>query len=381
MTSLFDNVARHLGAASLSDLLRRLGQLWLDEFLALFPAPVAQWLIGRGQASVVLAAEDDAIVLRLVGEGGKELARERLARADYAPAAIDRFLQAHKLKRADVALGVHLPRAQVFCRTLTLPREAAASLDRVVVQDLVAKTPFRREEIYCGHAATRSGADKLAVRQWVVRRDTVEAAVAALAIDLAAVAFIDTDADPEAPAAPRIMLRAERAEHTRWVARAATALAASAVALTFLAAGLTYWRQAAALEELDGQVGAARTKAQQVRGAIDRLEQKQATLLRLRLRKAEEPGLLDAWEEATRVLPSHSWLTELRLSETSDHQQVSMAGFSAAAASLVGLIDQSPFFTDTALTSPIALDPVEQRERFAMHARLKRPEPVRRASR
>jgi general secretion pathway protein L len=381
MASLFDSVARHVGAAGLSELLRRLGQLWLREFLALFPARIAQWLIGRGDASVVLAAEGDTIVLRLVGDAGKELACERVARTDYAAAAIDRFLQAHKLKRTDVALGVRLPRAQVFCRTLTLPREAMASLERIVVQDLIAKTPFRREEIYCGYAAARSGPDKLAVRQWVVRRDVVEAAAAAIALDLPAVAFIDTEADPEAAAAPRIMLRSQRAEHARWVARAATALAAGAVVLAFLAAGLTWWRQAAALEELDGQVAAARAKAQQVRGAIDKLEQKQATLLRLRLRKADEPGLLDAWEEATRVLPSHSWLTELRLSETSDKQQVSMSGFSAAAASLVGLIDQSPFFTDAALTAPIALDPVEQRERFSLHARLKRPEPIRRASR
>jgi general secretion pathway protein L len=153
------------------------------------------------------------------------------------------------------------------------------------------------------------------------------------------------------------------------------------VVLGLLAAGLTYWRQAAVLDELDAKIAAARGKAQQVRAAIDKLEQKQATLLRLRTRKAEEPGLLDAWEEATRVLPSHSWLTELRLSETSDKRQISMSGFSAAAASLVGMIDQSPYFADTALTSPIALDSVEQRERFALQAKLKRPEPVRRASR
>jgi general secretion pathway protein L len=370
----------HMGATRLSDLLRRLGQLWLQEFLALFPARVGQWLIGRGGASLVLETETDTIVLHLLGDGGEESARERLARADYGPAAIDRFLQAHKRQRKDIAVGVRLPGAQVFCRTLTLPREAMASLDRVVMQDLIAKTPFRREEIHCGHAATRSGTDKLAVRQWVTRRDVVEAAVGALAIDPAGVAFVDTDAEPDA-APPRIMLRPECAEDSRWVARAATALAMSAMALALLAAGLTYWRQGAALDELDGQVSAARAKAQQVRTAIDRLEQKQATLLRLRVRKAEEPGLLDAWEEATRVLPSHSWLTELRLSETSDKQQVSMTGFSAAAASLVGMIDQSPLFTDTALTAPIALDPVEQRERFALQARLKRPEPMRRASR
>jgi general secretion pathway protein L len=381
MAFSFAGVMQRAGAARLSDLLRPLAELWRREFLALFPPRIAQWLVGRGDASLVLAAEADAIVLRLLADGEKESACERLARSDYTPAAVEKFLQQHKLKRRDVKLGIRLPRARVFCRSLTLPRQAAASLDRIVEQDLVAKTPFRRDEIYCGYAATRAGNDKLAVRQWVVRRDAVEAAVSELALELESVAFVDAEAESEVAGPPRILLRPNRADRSRWVGRAAAGLAASAVVLGLLAAGLTYWRQAAVLDELDAQVAAARGKAQQVRAAIDKLEQKQATLLRLRTRRAEEPSLLDAWEEATRVLPSHSWLTELRLNESSDTRHISMSGFSPAAASLVGMVDQSPYFADTALTSPIALDSVEQRERFALQAKLKRPEPVRRASR
>ena len=380
MASLFASIAARAGAAGASEPLRQLSAFWLREFLSLFPSRLARWLAGRRDARLVLAAEADGIALRLVAEDAKESAAERLARADYAPAAIETFLQKHKLKCGDVKLGVRLPQSQVFCRSLTLPREAVGSLDRIVEQDLTAKTPFRRDEIYRGHAVARAD-DKLAVRQWIVRREAVEAAVAELSLPLDDVAFVDTEADADDTAPPCILLRADRADHGRWVTRAAGGLAASAVALGLLAAGLTYWRQGAVLDELEGQVTAARVKAQQVRTAIDKLEQRQATLLRLRTRKADEPGLLEAWEEATRVLPSHSWLTELRLSETSDKRQIAMTGFSAAAASLVGMIDQSPYFTDTALTSPIALDPNEHRERFSVQTRLKRPEPMRRASR
>jgi general secretion pathway protein L len=381
MAFSFVGVVQRAGSGGRSDLLRPLGQLWLREFLALFPARIAQWLVGRGDASLVLAAEPDAIVLRLLADGEKESACEWLARSDYTPARVEKFLQEHKLKRRDVKLGIRLPRAQVFCRSLTLPRQAAASLDRIVEQDLVAKTPFRRDEIYCGYAAAREGSDKLAVRQWIARRDAVEAGALELALELESVAFVDTEAESEAVAPARILLRPDRADRSRWVGRVAAGLTAGAVVLGLLAACLTYWRQAAVLDELDVRVAAARGKAQQVRAAIDKLEQKQATLLRLRERKAEEPGMLDAWEEATRVLPSHSWLIELRLSESSDKRQISMSGFSTAAASLVGMIDQSPYFTDTALTSPIALDSVEQRERFTLQAKLKRPAPMRRASR
>jgi general secretion pathway protein L len=372
--------ALNAGAARLSDLLRPLAELWLREFLALFPTHIARWLLGRRDARLVLAAEADGISLRLLTEDGEESASERLARADYTPAAVETFLRKQNLRRGDVTLGVRLPRSQVFCRNLTLPREAMGSLDRIVEQDLIAKTPFRREEIYCGYAVARAANDKLAVRQWIARRDAVEAAAVELSLVRDDVAFVDSDPVGDA-SAPRIPLRADRAHHSRWIARTAAGLAASAAVLAFVAAGVTYWRQAAELDQLDSQVASARAKAQQVRVAIDKLERKQAVLLRLRARKADEPGLLEAWEEATRVLPSHSWLTELRLSEASNQRQIAMTGFSAAAATLVGMIDQSPFFTDTALTSPIALDPTEHRERFVLQAKLKRPEPMRRASR
>lgn|SRR5450432_1461631 len=43
--------------------------------------------------------------------------------------------------------------------------------------------------------------------------------------------------------------------------------------------------------------------------------------------------MIDLWEEATRVLPSHSWLTDFRLVETADkhEEQVAILGFSNAA--------------------------------------------------
>jgi general secretion pathway protein L len=40
----------------------------------------------------------------------------------------------------------------------------------------------------------------------------------------------------------------------------------------------------------------------------------------------------------------------------------------------VGLVDRSTLFADASLTAPIALDPLEERERFALQAKLKRPD-------
>jgi general secretion pathway protein L len=106
---------------------------------------------------------------------------------------------------------------------------------------------------------------------------------------------------------------------------------------------------------------------------MEKLDQRQANIVRVRSQKRDAPGLLEVWEEVSRILPLNSWLTELRLSEVAQRQdqQVVMTGLSTAAADLVALIDKSPLFADAALTAPIALDSIEQRERFTLQVKLR----------
>ena len=125
-----------------------------------------------------------------------------------------------------------------------------------------------------------------------------------------------------------------------------------------------------------------RVKAQRVRAMLDKLEAERAGVMRLRSQK-NAPGVLDAWEEVTRVLPSHSWLTELRLTDLpgAQEQQLVITGVSPAAASLVGLIDRSALFREAALTAPISIDPTEGKERFAIQAKLRTLDPLKTAAR
>jgi general secretion pathway protein L len=149
-----------------------------------------------------------------------------------------------------------------------------------------------------------------------------------------------------------------------------------------LAAGLKYQRQQRVLDDLAVELTATRAKAQRVRAALDKLESERASFVRLHAQK-NSPGVLEVWEEVTRVLPSHSWLTEMRLAGIpgSQEQQLTLAGLSPAAATLVGLFDRSPLFRDVALASPISLDPVEGKERFVIQAKLRTLDSLRTAER
>ena len=60
-----------------------------------------------------------------------------------------------------------------------------------------------------------------------------------------------------------------------------------------------------------------------------------------------EVGVLGVWDELSRILPDHTFLTETRLADG----KVTLSGFSADAARLVRIIDQSPLFSGAALTA------------------------------
>jgi general secretion pathway protein L len=356
------------------DLLNRLGRWWLSEFLALFPERMAQWIIGRNQKSLSLAAQPEMVVLRLLGGNQEELASQSWSRGEYSAACIDTFLQEQGLERSRVAIGIRLPARDFFERKLTLPIETLHSLDEVLARDLALKTPFRLSDIYQGYMADRTRvAGKIIVWQRLIRRELVEEAVRQLGIELGELAFIGAADMNDSPHVPLITLRQEHAGRRPWVRKAAFALGLTTVILGVLAGGVKYWHQQAIMDRLTAQVAIARSIAQKVRSEFDKAEQKQAVLVRLRLRKSHTRPLIEVWEETTRVLPNHSWLIELALSDDAAkrEQHLALTGFSAAAANLVTLLDESPLFADARLTAPIAIDPIEGKERFALQAKIK----------
>lgn len=361
-----------LAAAKGTERLRAFGAWWLGELLDLFPRRLADWLVDDGGRTLVLAPEPDAVALHLMTDRGRLLASRRVSRADYSRDLIDELLHERRLSPAQVSIGLRLPEDLVFRRSLVLPPETRRTLDTVVVQDLLAKTPFQLGDIHHAHSVHTSG-DKLIVSQYVVRRAHVHAAAGTLELEPQEIAFVQPDdAAPHGDPPRIIMAMPSSARQSRWVARISIGLVATALLLALWALGARYHRQQLALDTVRAEVAAAAAKAKGVQDVIDKLRQEQALLLRLRARR-NEPGLADIWEEATRILPAHTWLSELRLSDASEGRQVVITGFSAAAATLVGLLDRSTVFAEASLVGPITVDASEGKERFIIQMKLKPP--------
>ena len=373
-----------LRLARLPTLLRHLGEWWLKEFLSLLPVRIVELLSGRGQLLLAVVVDQEGATLELLNGARTLIASERIMVKANALAEIDRFLRSRGLKRKDADVGLRLPAESVFCRQLLLPAEALDAIEEIAAQDLAKKTPFKSEDIYCDHLTVeRAGGKGIAVWQWITRRQYVHQALLALKIDIEHLAFIVFDGLSADQPAPFINLRARHNSRHPWHQKAVLTLCCSAFVLTLLAGGLKYWHQQTTISRLDEQIAVASTKAQQVRALIDQLQEKKNLLVRLRLQRSETPGLIDLWEETTRVLPPHSWLTEFRLDQTvgKREEQITISGFSSAAPSLVGIVDSSPLFFDAALISPIAFDATEGRERFALQVKVKMPDVLKEVAR
>jgi general secretion pathway protein L len=276
-------------------------------------------------------------------------------------------------------------REKVFRRKLILPAQAAGSISEIIATDLARKTPFRLQDIYHGHRVTTpDDTAKIVVWQWLVRRVFIEDAATQFDLGINDVAFVATSGSDNADAPVAfIALRPDAKTPHSWIKTSLLALSGSAVALGLAAGALKYERQQAMIDSNDSRIAAVRVRAQKVRSEFDKVQEKQNVLLRLRMQKRDLPGLLDLWEEVTRVLPAHSWLTELRLTEIPEKndRSIAMTGFSAGANDLVKLVDQSSLLADASLTAPVALDPVEGRERFVLQAKIKRAGSFREAAR
>ncbi|MBV9970182.1 MAG: hypothetical protein JO228_09375 [Xanthobacteraceae bacterium] len=371
----YARIAAHYGSLA--------GHRWLAEFLDLFPERTAKWLVGPSRVSLVLTREGDDLVLELLDGERPADASVKLKAADVSARAIDEFLLRQGIRRCDADIVLRLPQEMFFCRKLILPAQAAASVDEIITADLVRRTPFRLQDVYHGHATTvPEPSGKFVVWQWLVRRTFVRDAALAFELSVDDVHFVDSRGDTVGPR-PLIELHANAKKRPSGIKRSMLAMLISAGMLGIATAVLEYQRQEAMIEANDSRIAIARVQAQKLRSEFDRVQERQNVLLRLRSQRRDVPGLLDLWEEVTRVLPVHSWLTELRLSEVPEKSEhlVTMNGFSARATDLVKLIDHSPLLADASLTAPVTIDPVEGRERFVLQAKVKRSNPLQEAAR
>lgn len=345
--------ATRTALAGLKTHARKAAELWLSEAQATLPAAWLARLGGLARPVLTLRRVQGEICGRLHGIGVSAEATWPAAGASLA--LISDWLKAQQLSRDEVRIDVELEGELFLLRKMVVPRAALNALPAIVVQDIVHRTPFEPAEIWHTAAprAGPNGLEVIEVEHWIVRRDRARAALVQLGL-----APDDIDALSVAGSEPRaiIPLREGSVNNAPWGGHLVRAALAAAIAITLLGAAAVEWVASAevthiadALLELRGQGNASSDPA--------------AQLLAIKA----GPGVLEVWDELSRRLPDHTYLSELRVADGN----VTIAGFSADAAHLVRLLDQSPLLTATHLTGPIIPDKAERKDRFSLALRLR----------
>jgi general secretion pathway protein L len=269
------------------------------------------------------------------------------------------------LKRSDAILGVVLPPSTFFRRTFEIPVRARDHVHSIARQELEHRTPFQAGSVYLDMVIEprQRDSETLTVRQTIVKRDHVEAAVRQLDLPLDAINFVASTVDGDASLAWSVPLRPETHRSVSFTKRLLYTTIVAAVLVAGLDAALFWWRQERTISAIEAEIAAVRDRALVVQGLEQEIARFQTALRAIEKKRASR-STADLWRETSRLLPDHSWATDWRF----QNGMVSMAGYSATATELVGLFDKSPLFTQASLNAPITFDAASGRERFSLVA-------------
>jgi general secretion pathway protein L len=331
---------------------------WLAEFRAAVPSDWQSRINGEAAPVLLIRRDRDFVICEITS--ARLSAERRFPPGLFGAAALSAWLSECGLARDQVIAGLAIDRALFFLREVAIPKAALAALPKILEQEIVRRTPFQPSEIW--HAATVADAAAvglapgiMAMSHWIIRKDRAEAALADVGLNPDDVDFL---AASDGGGAPLIPFRAIEQKDPLWAWRAVKLLAAAAVGAVLLGLLAFEWCQSSAANKLEASLEQAAQGGTVTAGA------NQAS--RLFSRKADA-GVLEVWEELSRILPDHTFLTEARIVDG----KVTISGFSADAAGLVRSIDQSTLFTGATLVAAITPDANERKDRFSLSFRVR----------
>jgi general secretion pathway protein L len=269
-----------------------------------------------------------------------------------------------KGSRAEIVLQ---PNRFIF-RQIELPRRASEFLDGIVRSQIDRLTPWNAAEAVFGCAKpTDIANDKIALTVAATSRAMVMPyvqAVSGLGADSVTVSTVSDDPTQGGAAITVLEQKGRGAFNVRSVHHALVAI----LLIVGLAAGLSVGAAVMVAEDLsarqDDLVRRLVSRRAALRTALD--AESDSALARLERRKHENPSSVIVIEALSKVLPDHTFVTELRI----ESNKIQVIGVTRDAPSLIRLIEQSSHFTHATFFAPTTRSPSDPGDRFHIEARV-----------
>jgi general secretion pathway protein L len=348
--------------------LRQIGEefsSWLDSVAATSVALFGKVVSRRG----VQLVEERTGVFALQDRGHAAIPTERLTITDgqvvgELPANLATTLRGSRVELV-------LQPSRFLFRPLELPGRAAEFLEGVVRSQVDRLTPWTAADAVFGCTIpVPAGPERIVVTVAATARAMVMPLVQALASAGAASVALSTLPQNAGPTTVPIKVFDESARgaidvrRVRRVLAAVLLIAILGTGAVVGAAAVLGARYAHAQDELVRQIAARRSAILGARdGTLDGATAAQRALER---RKHETPLTVLVLETLSRILPDHTYVTELRI----EGDKLRLIGLTKDAPSLIGILEQSAQFTRAMFFAPTTRAPNETGERFHIEARI-----------
>jgi general secretion pathway protein L len=338
--------------------LRGFWRWWSGELVELLPEKL-QKAIAQRQQKLYVEVEEDKFLLSLGNRAAqREVLRLALDAADADDEDIPREVQQTILL---------LPDDKVLAKRITLPAAAEENLREVLGFEMDLHSPFRASEVYydytvVGRDTTRGN---ITVDLVYAPRDAADAL-----LDGASVLGMKTDVvtcrrRDNANLQPVNLLPLERRRARRFdVKNLNMALTALLAVLLFTAVTIPIVQKNNAIEALEAQVRVAAAEAREGAALRQDLEKMAEASQFLVEKKAADTMAVELIDEVSRILPDHTWITRLDVTET----ELQMQGQSSASSSLIAAIESSPYFENVRFGSPVVQVQGTNNDRFHIAA-------------
>jgi len=333
---------------------------WIAELTSLLPSNLQSALSQRDQRDFFEFDDDALIVRRGAMSGNRELMRIPLTAAE----------------RPDIELPggtketvLLLPVDKVLIRSMTLPLAAEENLREVLSFEMDRQTPFAADQVYydCIVTSRNTRQKTLSVDLVLAPRTIVDGLLEELANSGLRADILSTrDSTGTAILPINLLPRRKRNNRNTAVRRLNAALVVVTVLLFITSILLPLLQKQQVLRELEPQLIAAVAQAEsanELRQQVERLVAGSGYLVR---KKQTGLSVLQTINELTRVLPDHTWINRLDISET----DVQLQGQSSSSAILISLLEGSPVLKDVRFRSPVIRIPSTGEERFHLSAEI-----------
>jgi general secretion pathway protein L len=320
--------------------------------------------IGRltARRTVQVIEENGALAIRTGRKGSTD--RIVLAEDGTLGAVPDRAVAALRGSRAELMLQ---PGRFVF-RPLELPKRASEFLDGIVRSQIDRLTPWAPNDAVFGWGRPEeAGADRIVLTVAATARTVVTPYVRALtSLGVESIAVSTLLPGPE-PVPVRVLdAKGRTAVSHRTVRHALVAvflIAGLGAAVAAGAATVLGARLEAEQDRLARQIAAKRGAALAGAAALDPAT---AALRMLERRKHDNPSGVMVLEQLSKVLPDHTYVTELRI----EGDKLRLVGITRDAPALIGLIERTRHFTHATFFAPTTRAPTDAGERFHIEAQI-----------